>query len=94
MTNASNRSVKPDPGRAQDTLTSRTPQSGQSMRACRKASCWKKLIDFKVGGRFACPECGKADCPVHDTVKARVVLTDKAGSSGDRHILPRFSPIP
>jgi transposase len=26
-------------------------------------------IDFKVGGRFACPECGKADCPVHDTVK-------------------------
>ena len=26
-------------------------------------------IDFKVGGRFACPECGKTDCPVHDTVK-------------------------
>src|SRR5262249_20145306 len=26
-------------------------------------------IDFKAGGRFACPECGKADCPVHDTVK-------------------------
>jgi len=26
-------------------------------------------IDFKVGDRFACPECGKADCPVHDTVK-------------------------
>jgi hypothetical protein len=26
-------------------------------------------IDFKTGGRFACPECGKADCPVHDTVK-------------------------
>ena len=26
-------------------------------------------IDFKSGGRFACPECGKADCPVHDTVK-------------------------
>jgi hypothetical protein len=25
-------------------------------------------IDFKTGGRFACPECGKADCPVHDTV--------------------------
>jgi transposase len=27
------------------------------------------VIDFKTGGRFACPECGKADCPVHDTVK-------------------------
>jgi transposase len=26
-------------------------------------------IDFKTGGRFACPECGKADCSVHDTVK-------------------------
>jgi transposase len=26
-------------------------------------------IDFKTGGRFACPECGKAECPVHDTVK-------------------------
>src|SRR5262245_24898294 len=26
-------------------------------------------IDFKTGGRFACPECGKADCPIHDTVK-------------------------
>jgi transposase len=26
-------------------------------------------IDFKTGGRFVCPECGKADCPVHDTVK-------------------------
>ena len=26
-------------------------------------------IDFKTGGRFACPDCGKADCAVHDTVK-------------------------
>ena len=26
-------------------------------------------IDFKTGGRFACPDCGRADCPVHDTVK-------------------------
>src|SRR5215470_11129878 len=26
-------------------------------------------IDFKTGGRFACPECDRADCPVHDTVK-------------------------
>jgi transposase len=26
-------------------------------------------IDFKAGGRFSCPECGKVDCPVHDTVK-------------------------
>jgi transposase len=26
-------------------------------------------IDFKTGGRFPCPDCGKTDCPVHDTVK-------------------------
>src|SRR5262245_39154018 len=26
-------------------------------------------IDFKTGARFACPERGKADCPVHDTVR-------------------------
>src|SRR5262245_30955202 len=26
-------------------------------------------IDFKTGGRCSCPKCGKADCPVHDTVK-------------------------
>ena len=24
-------------------------------------------IDFARGGRFPCPQCGKADCPVHDT---------------------------
>ena len=24
-------------------------------------------IDFEKGSRFACPECGRADCPVHDT---------------------------
>ena len=24
-------------------------------------------IDFSRGGRFACPACEKADCPVHDT---------------------------
>jgi len=24
-------------------------------------------IDFVPGGRFACPTCGGADCPVHDT---------------------------
>ena len=24
-------------------------------------------IDFGKGGRFPCPECGRADCPVHDT---------------------------
>ena len=23
-------------------------------------------IDFKADGRFACPECGKVDCPVHE----------------------------
>src|SRR5262245_53575308 len=26
-------------------------------------------IDFKTGGRSACPECGKTDCPVHGAVK-------------------------
>jgi len=25
-------------------------------------------IDFKTGGRFACPDCKTDDCPVHDTV--------------------------
>jgi transposase len=25
-------------------------------------------IDFKTGGRFPCPDCAAADCPVHDTV--------------------------
>jgi transposase len=25
-------------------------------------------IDFKTGGRFACPDCGAKDCPAHDTV--------------------------
>ncbi len=24
-------------------------------------------IDFKRGGRFLCPDCASADCPVHDT---------------------------
>jgi len=24
-------------------------------------------IDFTRGGRFPCPQCGTADCPVHDT---------------------------
>jgi transposase len=26
-------------------------------------------LDFKRGARFACPDCGKAQCPVHDTVE-------------------------
>jgi transposase len=26
-------------------------------------------IDFARGGRFACPACGRADCPVHDTAR-------------------------
>jgi transposase len=25
-------------------------------------------IDFSTGGRFACPDCAKPDCPTHDTV--------------------------
>jgi transposase len=43
------------------------------MVADAKFDAEKKRLDieigFKTGGRFACPECGKADCPVHDTVK-------------------------
>jgi transposase len=26
-------------------------------------------LDFKTGGRFACPQCKKPNCPVHDTVR-------------------------
>jgi transposase len=26
-------------------------------------------IDFKAGGRFPCPDCKAADCPVHDTAR-------------------------
>src|SRR5215475_4121353 len=72
MTNASNRSVKPDPGRAHGTLTRRTPQSEQSMRAtraCRKAWCWKKLrwrqVFFTVSctGQSALPHSGQAKRP-------------------------------
>ena len=28
-------------------------------------------IDFKAGSRFACPDCGKDGCPVHDTTERR-----------------------
>ena len=24
-------------------------------------------LDFETGARFACPECGRGECPVHDT---------------------------
>src|SRR6516225_725818 len=72
MTNASNRSVKPEPGRAHGTATRRTPWSGQSMRgirACRKAWCWKKLrwrhVFFTVSctGQSALPHSGQAKRP-------------------------------
>ena len=38
--------------------------------ACRFDAQKKRLdieIDFARGGRFPCAQCGKADCPVHDT---------------------------
>lgn len=41
------------------------------VKACRFDVDNKRLdieIDFKTGGRFACPDCKTADCPVHDTV--------------------------
>ena len=41
------------------------------VKDCRFDAAAKRLdieIDFKTGGRFACPDCNAADCPVHDTV--------------------------
>ena len=40
------------------------------VKACRFDAPKKRLdieIDFARGGRFPCAQCGKADCPVHDT---------------------------
>ena len=40
------------------------------VKACKFDVSKKRLdieIDFARGGRFPCPECAKADCPVHDT---------------------------
>ena len=28
-------------------------------------------LDFARGSRFACPECGVADCPAYDTARKR-----------------------
>src|SRR5262249_47460862 len=66
------RSVKPEPGRAHGTLTRRTPQLGQSMRAtraCRKAWCWKKsrwrqvFLTVSCTGQSALPHSGQAKRP-------------------------------
>jgi transposase len=41
------------------------------VKACQFDAAEKRLdieIDFATGGRFACPDCKKADCPTHDTV--------------------------
>ena len=40
------------------------------VKTCRFDAATKRLdidIDFGRGGRFPCPECARADCPVHDT---------------------------
>ena len=40
------------------------------VKACTLDAQKKRLdieIDFARGGRFPCAQCGKADCPVHDT---------------------------
>ena len=40
------------------------------VKACNFDAAKKRLdieIDFARGGRFPCPHCAKADCPVHDT---------------------------
>ena len=41
------------------------------VKACRFDAARKRLdidLDFTRGGRFPCPDCKAADCPVHDTV--------------------------
>jgi transposase len=40
------------------------------VKACKFDAAKKRLdieIDFKTGGRFPCPHCAHANCPVHDT---------------------------
>jgi transposase len=40
------------------------------VKACAFDAAARRLdieIDFARGGRFPCPHCAKADCPVHDT---------------------------
>ena len=40
------------------------------VKACAFDAERKRLdieMDFFRGGRFPCPQCAKADCPVHDT---------------------------
>jgi len=32
----------------------------------RQLDIW---VDFERGARFPCPECGKEDCPIHDTIE-------------------------
>src|SRR5262245_42103346 len=72
MAKASNKSVKPEPGRAHGTLTRRTPQLGQSIRAtraCRKAWCWKKskcrqvFLTVSCTGQSALPHSAQAKRP-------------------------------
>ena len=41
------------------------------VKACRFDAGARRLdidLDFKRGARFACPDCARAGCPVHDTV--------------------------
>src|SRR5215831_3231598 len=72
ITNASNSSVKPEPGRAHGTVTRRTPHLEQSMRAtraCKKAWCWKKLrwrqvfLTVSCTGQSALPHLGQEKRP-------------------------------
>ena len=39
-------------------------------------------IDFARGGRFPCPHCGTADCPVHDTSMQDVAASRLLPASG------------
>ena len=44
------------------------------VKVCKFDVTGKRLdieIDFSRGGRFPCPQCAKADCPVHDTSMQR-----------------------
>ena len=45
-------------------------QSPWFVKACRFDAAARRLdidLDFARGGRFPCPDCGRADCPTHDT---------------------------
>lgn len=57
---------------------------GHSIRVRRDGQASHLFLDFERGARFACPECGADDRPVHDSEdkegrhRPRSWLTDSA----------------